>query len=221
MRSSAAGSGELTAAGSYTPSLPAGWQPGDTVFLFSQITASASANTTAPAGWTRAVADFTSAGSTSAHQAVWYRVMQAGDTAPSVTEPASRYAWSTVAVQGANTATPLDVAPATDTNSGVAYPGVRAPSITPVTPGALLLTAHGVRNGTNSATTSFTPPSGTTELTDTTSNIAAKSNASIEVNSLALTDTSATGTKTATATSSSGTIINQCGLAIVVRPASP
>ncbi|MEW1812487.1 hypothetical protein AB0284_17490 [Pseudarthrobacter phenanthrenivorans] len=221
VRSSAAGSGELTAAGSYTPGLPAGWQPGDTVFLFSQITASSSANSTAPTGWTRAVGDFTSASSTSAHQAVWYRVMQAGDTAPSVAEPASRYAWSTVAVQGANTTTPLDVTPATDTNSGVAYPAVRAPSVTPVTAGALLLTAHGVRNGTNSATTSFSPPAGMNELGDTTSNIAAKSNAAIEVDSQLLTDTSATGTKTATAASSSGAVINQCGSAIVVRPAGP
>jgi len=209
----------LTAAGSYTPGLPAGWQPGDTVFLFSQVTVSGSANTTAPAGWTQAVGDFTSASSTSAHQAVWYRVMQAGDTAPSVTEPAARFAWSTVAVQGASTTTPLDVTPATDTNSGVAYPGVRAPSITPVTPGALLLTAHGVRNGTNSATTSFSPPAGMGELGDSTSNIASKSNAALEVDSLALTDTSATGAKVATASSSSGTVTNQCGTAIVVRPA--
>ncbi|MBX7443754.1 MULTISPECIES: hypothetical protein [unclassified Arthrobacter] len=220
VRSSTTGAGELTASGSYTPTLPAGWQPGDTVFLFSQVTVSGSANVTTPAGWTRAIADFTSASSASAHQAVWYRVMQSGDTAPSVPEPASRYAWATVAVQGANTTTPLDVTPATDTNSGVAYPDVRAPSVTPVTAGALLLTAHGVRNGTNSATTSFTAPAGTSELGDVSSNIAAKSNAAIEVNSLALTDTSATGTKTATAASSSGTLINQCGSAIVVRPAS-
>ena len=220
VRSSAAGGGELTASGSYTPTLPAGWQPGDTVFLFSQVTVAGSANVTTPAGWTRAVADFTSAGSTSAHQAVWYRVMQAGDAAPSVAEPTSRYAWATVAVQGANTTTPLDVPPATDTNSGVAYPDVRAPSIAPVTAGALLLTAHGVRNAYTSATTTFTPPAGTTELGDATSNIAAKSNAAIEVNSLALTDTSATGTKTAAASSSLGTLINQCGSAIVVRPAS-
>jgi len=219
VRSTATGAGELTASGSYTATLPAGWQPGDTVFLFSQVTVSSSANTTAPAGWTRAVGDFTSAGSTSAHQAVWYRVMQAGDSAPNVPEPASRYAWSTVAVQGANTTTPLDVTPATDTNSGVAYPAVRAPSITPVTPGALLLTAHGARNGTNSATTSFAPPAGMSEVSDATSGIASKSNAAIEVDSLPLTDTSATGTKTATAASSSGTTINQCGSAIVVRPA--
>lgn len=221
VRSSASGAGELTAAGSYTTSLPAGWQPGDTVFLYSQVTVAGSANTTAPAGWTKAVGDFTSAGSTSAHQAVWYRVMQAGDTAPSVAEPASRYAWSTVAVQGANTTTPLDVTPATDTNSGVAYPDVRAPSITPVTPGALLLTAHGLRNSTNSATTQFAPPAGMTEVTDVSSGIASKSNAAIEVNSLALTDTSATGTRTATAASSLGSLINQCGSAIVVRPAGP
>jgi hypothetical protein len=147
--------------------------------------------------------------------------MQSGDTAPSVPEPASRYAWSTVAVQGADQTTPLDVTPTTDTNSGVAYPDVRAPSITPVTPGALLLTVHGARNGTNSATTTFMPPSGMTELGETTSNIASKSNAAIELNSLALTDTSATGTKTATAASTSGTLINQCGSAIVVRPAGP
>lgn len=217
VRSQASGAGELTASGSYTPTLPAGWQPGDTVVLFSQVTVSGSANITTPAGWTKAVGDFTSASSTSAHQAVWYRVMQAGDTAPNVPEPASRYAWATVAVQGANGTTPLDVTPATDTNSGVAYPAVRAPSITPVTAGALLLTAHGVRNSTNSATTSFTPPAGMTEVSEASSGIAAKSNAAIEVSSLALTDTSATGAKTATASSSSGALINQTGSAIVVR----
>lgn len=221
VRSSATGAGELTASGSYTPALPAGWQPGDTVFLFSQVTVAGAANTTAPAGWTQAIADFTSAGSTSAHQAVWYRVMQSGDTSPSVPEAASRYAWTTVAVQGANATTPLDVTPTTDTNTGVAYPGVRAPSITPVTSGALLLTAHGVRNGTSSATTTFTPPSGTVEVGDVTSSVASKSNAAIEVDFLPLTDTSATGANTATAASSSGTSINQCGSAIVVRPASP
>jgi hypothetical protein len=221
VRSSASGSGELSSSGSYAPALPAGWQPGDVVFLFSQVTVAGSANATTPPGWTRAIADFTSAGSTSAHQAVWYRVMQSGDTAPSVPEPASRYAWVTVAVQGADAATPLDVAPTSDTNTGVPYPGVRAPSITPVTSGALLLTAHGVRNGTNSATTTFTPPSGTAEVGDVTSSAASKSNAAVEVDSLLLTDTSATGAKTAAAASSSGTIINQCGSAIVVRPASP
>jgi hypothetical protein len=36
-----------------------------------------------------------------------------------------------------------------------------------------------------------------------------------------LTNTAATGTKTSTAASSSGTTINQCGSAIVVRPAGP
>jgi len=59
----------------------------------------------------------------------------------------------------------------------------------------------------------------TAEVGDVTSSIASKSNAAIEVDSLSLTDTSATGAITATAASSSGTLINQTGSAIVVRPA--
>lgn len=200
-----------------TVALPAGWRPNDVVYIGCQLTA-ATGTITTPAGWTAAVAGFRSAASTSATMAVLRRVMQPGDTDPAIGHTSGRFAAVTVAIQGVDPAVPEDVTPTADTNTAVVYPDVRAPSISPVTPG-LLLTLHGVRNVTNSATTTFTPPTGMTEVAEVSTAVAATSNAAIAVASLALTDPSATGAKTATATSSSGTSINGCGVTIVVRPA--
>jgi hypothetical protein len=146
--------------------------------------------------------------------------MQAGDTAPAITHTSGRFAGASVAVQGADTTTPEDVTPTTDNNSGVTTPSVRAPSITSVTDSCLLLTGHAVRNGTNGATTAFTPDASETETADIASTIAAVSNSAVEVAFLALGTAGATGTKTATATGSNVTVINMMGSAIAVRPAA-
>ncbi len=143
--------------------------------------------------------------------------MQAGDVAPAIAHSSGRFAAAIAAVQDADPTVPEDVTPTTDVNASVAYPDVRAASISPAGSGDLLLTFHANRNGTNGATTTFTPPSGMTEVTETSTGVAAVSNAAIEVASLALSDTSTVGAKTATASSSLGTLINQMGSTIVIR----
>jgi hypothetical protein len=123
------------------------------------------------------------------------------------------------AIQGADNTTPEDVTPAFDTNSGVAFPNVEIPSITPVQQDALLLTFAAVRNGTNGAISTFVPPAGMTEVADVSSAVAGASNAAIEMSALALSSNAATGVKNATVTSSSGTSVNPMGSAIAVRSA--
>lgn len=219
VRASNRGSGQLLSAGTYSAALPAGWQPGDVVYLWSQVTVAGAANTVSPAGWAAVVPDFVSANSASAHQAVFRRVMQAGDPTPDVAEPACRYAFITAAVRDADTVSPEDVPPVTDTNAGVVFPAARAPSVQPVTANCLLLTGHGVRNAQNGATTTFTPDPAETEVDDVTSAAAGTSNAAIEAASQPLALAGATGTRTATVSVSAGSSIAQCGTAIAVRSA--
>lgn len=204
---------------SSTVPLPTGWQVGDVVYIGWELTAS-SGTVTTPSGWAAVVAGFRSAGQTNCATGVLRRVMQAGDTAPAIAHTSGRFAAISTAVQNADTTTPEDVTPTTSDNTGITYPSVDAPSITPATAGCLLLTFHAIRNGTNGASASFSPPSGMTEEADISSAVAAVSNAAIELASQALTGTAATGIKTATVTSSSGTTVNPMGVAIAVRPAT-
>ena len=199
--------------------LPAGWQPGDVVYIGWELTATTGTVTT-PGGWTAVVAGFAAAGVTNAHSGVLRRVMQTGDTDPVISFTSGRFAAALAALQGADNVTPEDVTPTTDDNTGVTTPSVRAPSITPVTDNCLLLTFHAVRNGTNGVSTAFTPDASETEQADTSSAVAAISNAAIEAATLALGTAAATGTKTATATGSNVSAINMMGSAVAVRAAA-
>jgi hypothetical protein len=122
------------------------------------------------------------------------------------------------AVQGASSTTPEDVTPTADNNTGVAFPNVEIPSITPVQQNALLLTFAAVRNATNGAVTNFAPPTGMNEVAEVSSAVSGSSNAAIEISALALSSNAATGVQDATVTTS-GTSINQMGSTIAVRPA--
>lgn len=204
-----------------TVPLPTGWQPGDVVLLGCSLVASSGTITGPGAGWSTEVASFHSSASTSASHAVFRRVMQAGDANPAVACSSGRLAVTAVAIQGADSTTPIDVTATFDTNSGVSFPSVRASSITPVTNNCLLITFHAGRNGTNSATTTYAPDASETEVIEADSanvTTANTSNASIEAAQLALGTAGATGTKTATVTSSSGTVVNPMGSAIAIRP---
>lgn len=202
--------------------MPSGWQAGDVVYIGWELTAS-SGTVTDPSGWANLFTHFRSSGTTNSLHGVYRRVMQGGDgNDVTFTISSGRFAAVSVAVQDADTGTPEDVTPTTDDNSAspTSYPDVRAPSIDPAASDCLLLTFHALRNGTNGATTTFTPPSGMSEQGDATSNVAGASNAAIEAASLALSSGDATGTKTATASSSSGTTINQMRSAVAVRSAA-
>jgi hypothetical protein len=199
--------------------MPAGWQPGDAVYVGYELTSS-TGSVTVPPGWVQAVPQFRSASSTSSLSGVLRRVMQAGDpNSLTISHTSGRFAAVSAAVQGADSTTPEDVTPTSDNNTGVAFPNAEIPSITPVQQNALLLTFAAVRNGTNGATTSFAPPSGMTEVAEVSSAVAGTSNAALEISFRALTSNAATGVQDATASSSSGTSVNQMGSAIAVRSA--
>jgi hypothetical protein len=200
--------------------MPAGWQPGDVVYVGYELTSS-TGSITVPAGWTEAVPHFRSSSSTSSLSGVLRRVMQAGDpNSLTISHTSGRFAAVDGAIQGADNTTPEDVTPTSDTNTGVAFPNVEIPSITPAQQDALLLTFAAARNGTNSATTAFAPPVGMAEVAEVSSAISGTSNAAIEMGALALSSNAATGVQNATVTSSSGTSINQMGSAIAVRSAA-
>ncbi len=196
--------------------MPAGWQPGDVAYVGYELTAS-TGSVTVPAGWTEAVPHFRSASSTSSLSGVLRHVMQAGDpNSLTISHTSGRFAAVSAAIQGADNTTPEDVTPASDNNTGVAFPNVEIPSITPVQQHALLLTFAAVRNGTNGSVTNFAPPTGMTEVAEVSSAVSGTSNAAIEMSALALSSNAATGVKNATVTTS-GTSINQMGSAIAVR----
>jgi hypothetical protein len=218
VRSSATYASTASESSSSVP-MPAGWQPGDVVYVGYELTSS-TGSVTVPAGWVQAVPQFRSASSTSSLSGVLRRVMQAGDpNSLTISHTSGRFAAVSAAVQGASNTAPEDVTPTSDNNTGVAFPNVEIPSITPVQQNALLVTFAAVRNGTNGAVTNFAPPTGLAEVADISSAVSGTSNAAVEMSAVALSSNAATGVKDATVTSSSGTSINPMGSTIAVRSA--
>jgi hypothetical protein len=218
VRSSATYASTASETSSAVP-MPAGWQPGDVVYVGYELTSS-TGSVAAPPGWAEAVPQFRSASSTSSLSGVLRRVMQPGDPGSlTISHSSGRFAAISAAIQSANGSTPEDVTPATDVNTGVAFPSVEIPSITPVQPNALLLDFAAVRNGTNGSTTIFTPPSGMTEGAEVSTAVPGTSNAAIQMSYAALSSSAATGVSDATIRTSSGSSANPMGSAIAVRPA--
>jgi hypothetical protein len=146
--------------------------------------------------------------------------MQAGDpNSLTISHTSGRFAAISAAVESADLSTPEDVTPTTDVNTGVAFPNVEIPSITPAQQDALLLDFAAVRNGTNGSSTTFTAPAGMTEVTEVSGAVAGTSNAAIELSSAALSSNAATGVTNATIQTSSGSSANPMGATIAVRSA--
>ncbi len=219
VRSSATYASTASESSSTVP-MPAGWQPGDVVYAGYELTSSGG-SVTVPAGWVQAVPQFRSASSTSSLSGVLRRVMQPGDpNSLTISHTSGRFAAVSAAIQGADNTTPEDVTPTADANSGVAFPNVEIPSITPVQQDALLLDFAAVRNGTNGSVATFTAPSGMTNVAQVSSAVSGISNAAVEMSALALSSNAPTGLADATvATSDHTTSINQMGSAIAVRSA--
>ena len=219
VRSSATYASTASESSSTIP-MPAGWQPGDVVYAGYELTSSGG-SVTVPAGWVQAAPQFRSASSTSSLSGVLRRVMQPGDpNSLTISHTSGRFAAVSAAIQGADNTTPEDVTPTADANSGVAFPNVEIPSITPVQQDALLLDFAAVRDGTNGSVATFTAPSGMTNVTQVSSAVSGISNAAIEMSALALSSNAATGLADATvATSDHSTSVNPMGSAIAVRSA--
>jgi hypothetical protein len=175
----------------------------------------------APTGWTALRASFDASSSASSHMALYGRILQAGDTDPTVTATSGRIACIFAAVMNHGLTAITDLVTATDIN-GVQSASITAPSVTPSDATSLLLTGHGWGDPTtaNLALTA-TPPSGMTEVNDVSTSDAAQTDTGVEVASLNLPDGSATGVRTATCSAS----VNGMGISVAVKssaaPAAP
>jgi hypothetical protein len=219
VRSSASYASTASESSSTVP-MPAGWQPADVVYVGYELTGSTS-SITVPNGWVGAVPAFRSASSASSLTGVLRRVMQSGDpNSLTISHSSGRFAAVSAAIQGADTTTPEDVTPTTDNNSGIAFPNVEIPSITPAQQDALLLTFAAVRNGINGSVSAFTAPAGMTQAAQVASAVSGISNAGIEMSYAALSSNAATGIMDATVKTSGGSSVNQMGSAIAVRSAA-
>lgn len=203
--------------GSFTMPLPTGWQAGDTVLIGVSLTAANGTISGPSTGWSADISSQHSSSSTSAEHAVFKRKMQAGDSNPVIQGSSGRYSAVAVAIRNADTVTLEDVTPVFDSNSGISYPNLELPSITPTNANDLLLAFAAVRNGTNNATTTFAAPPDMSVYDQATSGVGAVSNSAIALLASNLTSNAATGTKTVTLTSSSGTTVNQMSSVFLIR----
>lgn len=120
---------------SFVTTLPTGWAGGDVAILVGHVSATSLTMTT-PAGWL-AVPGITNPTNEGANSRVyaWYRVLQAGDTAPTVTNSgATTGGWDMAAYRGADQASPIGQA----ATSTAAATSAALPSLTGVTAGAAL-----------------------------------------------------------------------------------
>lgn len=149
-------------ASSLVVALPS-WSPGDVIYIgISNSNINATGHAAVGGGWDLLLGDIESSG---VNLAVLRRVMQAGDSDPTIswTGGNSRASAGAVIARGADQATPEDATPVPafyTTNVAT----IDAPSITTTQAGCGLLTFYGVGN-----TRTGTPPGTQTELIDTIS----------------------------------------------------
>jgi PhoD-like phosphatase len=198
------------------PSDPVAWQPGDLVLIPATSRASGGGLGAAPTGWSAIVANFESGSNASGHMALYGRIMQAGDTAPTITLASGRVAAKSIAVKDHGLANLGEVIPTNDNNGASASANIVAPSVTPPWASSLLLAFFGATHSTNGTTWQVNPPGGMTEVLDIATSVAAATNAGIAVASEVLSGTTASGTRTGT--TASGTSVNATGISVTIRP---
>ncbi|HEY9416732.1 MAG TPA: hypothetical protein VIQ30_18410, partial [Pseudonocardia sp.] len=148
---------------SFVTTLPAGWAANDVAILTGHVRGTSLTMTT-PAGWTLVPGPtWPVAQSTNSRVYAWYRVLQAGDTAPTITNSgAMTGGWSMTAYRGGDTSSPIGQAG----TSSVSGTSLALPSLTGVLAGsALAVAVHaGVASGT--IPTNITPDAAYTEAVD-------------------------------------------------------
>lgn len=153
---------ENASATSVTATLPTDRQAGDLCVVIFALTCTVAQFTGPGGGWTQLVAP-TDNGVGETIAAYWQFTPGSAPTATS-SGAASRVAAICQSYAGVDSSTPIDVAASTTTTSGVT--SVNAPSVTTVTPGALLLSM--AMGDTSSATRVWVTPSGMSNLTQGT-----------------------------------------------------
>lgn len=196
--------------------IPSGAVAGDAHYIFCELTASTGAITT-PSGYTAVVPQFDSENSTSAESACFRKntTLSGGGGTVTISFSSGRFAAASLAVKDIDTSVFEDVAGASDNGPATTTASVDAPTLTPANANSLLLTGHTGRNPTPGEAVTYTAPSGMTEEVDVSTSVAAVSEASVEVCSLAVLDTNPTGTKTATAS----VVVSASGMSVLVRGA--
>lgn len=171
---------------------------GDYTLIVGTNNSSTGGITTASTGYTEIITADSVNGSTSAHVGIYVKKWAAGDTDPTF-DTSGRSGGVAIRVTGAHAATFLDVTAAV-TQAASGATAVDAPSVTPFTLGAQLVTVHVGRRSTNGLPPTWTAPTGMTEVVEAGGNVAASTNSSLVVTTLSgLTAGTPTGVRTATA----------------------
>jgi hypothetical protein len=204
---------------SITVPLPSGWQAGDLCYIGWVLLASAPV-VSPPSGWTAIIPQVNSQQNANTIFGILRRVLQAGDSAPVITGASGRWAGISVVITGYKTTPTEDTAATQDDGVIDTFPDVRIPSITSITPNALMLGFAVTRNGTSTQPLRFAAPAGMTEIADVSST--SSTNVAIELVKLELPTPTTTGVKIATPSTINGgahTGPAPMGAAIVVRDA--
>ncbi|MEU4590045.1 hypothetical protein [Micromonospora aurantiaca (nom. illeg.)] len=148
---------------SFTTTFPGGWSAGDVAVLVGHVSATNLTMST-PAGWTAVPGPSWPVNeSTNSRMYAWYRVLQGGDSAPTISNSgAVTGGWEMVVVTGVSPSTPLgQVATATASGSSIALP-----SVTGVAAGSLLLADVHARVASGTLPSGLDTATGYTEAVD-------------------------------------------------------
>jgi hypothetical protein len=167
-RSGSSGQGATGTGTSYATTLPTGWAAGDLVLVVLSVGTLLAAGFNALTGWTRSHAGDQNSGGGTHTTGIFYRVMQAGDTAPTFTSAGGgKWAWAAIAIQrGVNEILSIDV-DTTPVITTVANTTLIAPSAATATGTDLSVLLYGCRESATSVTLiNATAPTNWTEAAD-------------------------------------------------------
>lgn len=148
---------------SFVTTLPAGWAAGDVAVLSGHVRG-ASLTMGTPAGWTLVPGPAWPVAQASNSRAyAWYRVLQAGDTAPTITNSgAMTGGWSMTVYRGGDTSSPIGQVG----TSAVSGTLVALPSLVGVLAGSALAVAVHAGVSTGTIPTDITPDAAYIEVAD-------------------------------------------------------
>lgn len=178
-----------SSAGSFATSFPAGTTTGDVTYL--ALAGNFGANWPTPSGWTSIQsAGYSFNGSSNYFLNVFRRVIQGGDTAPTIDNSLTfgPSGWGYITLRGQN-ATPEDASAAVVATNSFGNSPV-APTVTTTQANDILLSVYGF-----DASVTGTPPGSGTERVDV---FAGGSGGGLQINTEAIAAVGATGTRTET-----------------------
>ena len=196
--------------------LPAGWVVGDLCLIPASVRSSTGTFGSAPVGWVAVLGPLNASSNAASRHVLYGRILQSGDTDPTVTFTSGRIAAQSVSIanHGLNTIGDLVAGSASSATTSTSIP---QPDITPPTDFSLWVSIVSATHSTNGTTWTVTPDASmTAEVLDIVTNIAAQTNAGIEVATKPIPSAGTHAATTATATQS----VEAVGMSIAIRPLS-